>query len=544
MEGLRESGLTGRLSRRNAAIESAESGTDEPLMRHHFESLEQRQLLAADLSVSMVNNLPEFIVPGDKLTLAATVANGGDELFNGLVTVRFLAPNADAVDPVGVVATVQKRMKLKPGASAVVTAKISVSDAPAPGVYAAGAEMILPEGSDEFDDNNVSMIQGAWDLRLVFGSLGSRRNTALSVTDADGTLVTFSLRGGGFGEFLSGPGDDTPVLRLSGTGGASVLAVTTKGGDRMTDLGLDIEVDGSLRSINAATTNMTGGLNILGTLGSISVRDVTDFDMGIGSAGPAMTLKMGHVANMRLASVSPIAAMTVASWSWVEDVNRPDLTSDRLSRIDAPWMLRLTSAGDFSAIVTLSGGGAPRLSLGSATIGGVFSGEMIVLGEVGALKARNIEGGLFLASGNVASFTCVQATLATLWAGSIIKVDVGTVVNLEVAAGASFSAEQLGAISDGDGSAVSWGTGAIADIKVKGHVERARFAAGVNPVNGVLLDVDDIAAGNGVIGRLMIGGSASDVLFAAVTLPANAKIGGVMVLTAEDGRFLMLEPVS
>jgi hypothetical protein len=334
------------------------------------------------------------------------------------------------------------------------------------------------------------------------------------------------------------------VLHLGETTDRSQFAIAVKGGDRLTDFGADIEVDGSLKAINAKAVNFTGGLNILGTVRSMTARDMTDVDFGVGSSGPAMTLKLGHVANMRLTTATPIASLSVVSWGWLEDTQNPGIPFDQLSRISAPWMLKGASKGDFSAIVTLNGEGAPRTTLGSFKVGGMFAGEVIVLGHVGSFSAASIDGGLLLASGLVGSFTIGTAAEATLWAGSVGKVTVGSILNLEVGAGASFTAGQFGAISDGDGSAVAWSAGSIADIKVKGQTVRARFAAGVNPVNGTLLDDDDLAAGNGAIGRITLAGPASDVLFAAVTLPGQVRIGAERVFTLEDDRFLVLEPLS
>lgn len=512
-------------------------------MRTAFECLEQRRLLAADLSISMVDNLPEFVVPGDKLTFQAVVQNTGDEAFKGLVSVQFLAPSLDADDPMAVVATVQTKMSLKAGASKVVKAKWVANDLPALGRFDVSAVMTLPDGGDANPENDASTLEGAYDLRLVFGTLGSRKNVTLSTVDEDGTLVKFSMRGGGYGEFLPGEVEGEAVLRLSETNGASKFAISTKGGDKMTYVNLDIQVDGSLKSIDAKTTNFTGSLSVLGSLDALNALDVTDFDMGVGSFGRAMTFKARDVTNLRMTTVAPIGAMTVASWSWVEDLES-DLPPEELSRVTAPSLAKLTSKNDFSAIVVLTGEGAPRATLGTAKIGGGFSGEMIVNGNVSTFTTGLMGSGLLLASGTIARFSCGWAEEATVWASTIAKVEVGTVINLEVGAGATFSAGQIEALSGGDSSGVSWGAGVIGDIRVRGDAVRARFAAGVNPVNGVLLDVDDLAAGNGTIGRISVGGAADDVAFAAVNMPETVKFGRTAIFTPEDDRFLFLEPVS
>ena len=157
----------------------------------HFEPLDSRQLLAADLAVTMVDNVPSFIVPGDKLTLAATISNVGDTAASGPVTVRFLAPTNNADDPIGVVATVTKKINLKPGATAVITAKIVMNDQPSPGVYDYGAMIEAAGALNASADNDESMVEGGFDLKLIFGNYADRRGVVMTTTDEDGTIVTY-----------------------------------------------------------------------------------------------------------------------------------------------------------------------------------------------------------------------------------------------------------------------------------------------------------------------------------------------------------------
>lgn len=509
-------------------------------MRHALEQLEQRQVLAADLSVSMVENLPEFVVPGDRIVLAASISNEGDEPFAGPVTVHFNAPSIDYEDPMHEVAAVVKNLKLKPGATAVIAARIVVSDLPAAGVYDTGVTIETAPGADEYDGNNESWLDGAFDLKHVFGNYGSRRNIVMTTSDPSGAVVTFALRGPGYGEFIPSDSDGLTVLHFGDTSSASAFSMAVRGSP--VDAALSIQVDGSLKLFDARAVNLSGEFNALGSLGGFVSRNLTDFDMGIGSAGPAMTFKAAEVTNLRLTTVAPIASLDVTNWLWLSDPDHPDIPQDQLSRLNAPWIGKLSSRGDFATIATLSGVGAPRLSLAGARIGGAFSGEIIALGNVGAFSAASIDQGLLLASGTVASFATVNAVEATLWAGAVTKVDIGSAQNIEVAAGAGFSSDDLAALSDGDASAISWGAGSIADLRVKGSVSRGRFAAGVNPVNGTLLDSDDITAGPGLIGKVTIG-AADDVLFAATNLPLRAKIGASLIITADDDRFMLLNPV-
>ncbi|HTK76648.1 MAG TPA: hypothetical protein VL371_15380, partial [Gemmataceae bacterium] len=108
------------------------------------------------------------------------------------------------------------------------------------------------------------------------------RNRRLSFVDADGTIVSVALRGGGSGQvFYDGTNID---LVLSGAGEGSTLAINGRGGDGRVTL-RNVLGDGGLRSLNAKTTDLTGTFATAGNIGRASLGTVTGTFSAGGSIG-------------------------------------------------------------------------------------------------------------------------------------------------------------------------------------------------------------------------------------------------------------------
>jgi len=518
------------------------SGSSLPSTQQHCESLDARVMLAADIAIAMVDNVPSFVVPGDKLTLAATVSNQGDEVAKGPVTVRFLAPVNNAEDPVDVVATVTKNINLRPGQTTVIKVKIVVGDDPAPGVYNYGATVSASESINESTENDESIIVNGFDLKLIFGTYGDRRNVVLTTMDADGTTATFALKGAGYGEFDPAINeDDRAGLGIIGSDIKTNFAITTRGGDKQINLDNDINIAGSLKQFDARGVNFTGSMAVGGTLGSFTANDMTDMSMLVAGNGAGMKFKAASITNLALESATPITQIDFTTWQWLSNPDNPDESETDTSKLTAPWIGRLTTKGEFSAITSLTGLGASKTTLSQARIGGIFSGQMSIHGNVGSLTATTMDQGMLVASGTVNSVNVTNAVNATFWVRNLVKLDVGTAGIIEVGAGAMFDATGLEALSEGNASVITWGSGSIGAINAKGSIEFGRFAAGVDPVNTTFLDDDDRNAGNGLISKIDIKGQADDVLFAASGFPSTVKIGGQKIVTSVDDRFFTLD---
>jgi uncharacterized repeat protein (TIGR01451 family) len=506
------------------------------------ERLDNRAMLAADLAVSITENLPQFVVPGDRLTFTATVSNQGDAPARGPVTVRFLAPSIDAEDPIGVVASVTRNISLRPGQTTVLTARWTANANASPGQHNFGALLEADPSINESTENDSSISEGGFDLKYLFGSYGDRRNVTLTMSDDDGSQIVYSLRGGGYGEFRPAETDDEIAgLDIIGTGSADQFSIAVKGGDRIANLSNNINITGSLRKFDAKAVNFTGSIIAGGSITDFVARDLTDLDFTLAGVGAPMKFKAGTVTNLRLESSTPIAQLDVTSWSWLTAEEGDDRAENELSTLTAPWVGRITTRGEFSAITSLSGEGAPGLTLNQARIGGAFSGQMAVVGNTGTFQASSMDQGLLVTSGSIATVNVTSAINGSVWANSIVKLDLGTVTSFDAGVGAMFTSTALPGLADGNAQLIAWGGGTIGSINVKGNITTARFAAGVNPVNGTFLDEDDITSATGVIGRIDIRGTPGDVLFAATTLPATARLGALNIRTTEDDRFLLLD---
>ncbi len=523
------------LARRLASRPSHRSGRVGAI--RPLEALDPRAMLAANLGIEMATTLPPIVVPGDKVVLAATVTNRGDAPMSGPVTVRFLAPDASGAPTQ--VAVITKSVSLTPGKSVVLSTRWTVNDAAPPGAHDLTARLDASPFTGSAADDTATRA-GGLSLRYLFGTFGARRNIVLSTTDDDGTVVTFALKGAGYGEFRPAEFQDQRAgLDLIGTDGSTQLTITAKGGDNVATLENTINVAGSLRRLDAKSVNFTGSLAVGGTLGEFVARDLDDLDMTIAGTGAPMRFTARDASNVRLSTATPVAQLDVARWQWL--VASADPSPAATSSISAPWIGRLTVKSDFSAITSISGAGAPAQSLASARIGGIFGGQLAVVGNIGSFAAGTIDSGMLIGSGTVASFAANNATMASVWARSIVKLDLGAADRIDVAAGCTFDATSLPALAAGNGGVISWGAGSIGAIGVRGSLGCGRFACGVDPVDGSVLNADDTIAGRGTIGKIEIRGSANDLIIAATGLPATARIGGAMIRTSLDTRFMWLD---
>ncbi|QOV90286.1 hypothetical protein [Humisphaera borealis] len=134
---------------------------------------------------------------------------------------------------------------------------------------------LQPDGSLVTVTSSASPTSGAGIRRLnapgsgAVGQFGviNGKTTKLTFTDADGTLVTLSLKAGVGTARYDGTNID---LVLSSTSTASGLTVTTKGGDGRARLGR-VTSDGAFGAITAKTSDITETLYINGGLTKIDV---------------------------------------------------------------------------------------------------------------------------------------------------------------------------------------------------------------------------------------------------------------------------------
>ena len=217
-----------------------------------------------------------------------------------------------------------------------------------------------------------------------------------ALTDSNGTLVTFALSGNGTGQVLS-DSDGSFVLTLSGTDAKSNLTVTTKkstqpGDDGLAKLG-KIQVNGTLGSFTAKTSDLADDFTATGSVNALTVRNITGGHTLTIGANPspkvAFTLSAGRVTDTALTSAVPIKSIT--AFEWLDTATPETITA---SRIDA---LKITGdkktvnvVGRFDVDLNVTGSTDPAkpTSLGATTVAdAIGSSTWTVNGKAAALTA-------------------------------------------------------------------------------------------------------------------------------------------------------------
>jgi RHS repeat-associated protein len=203
-------------------------------------------------------------------------------------------------------------------------------------------------------------------------------------TDADGTVITLSVKGAVADAQFSGDNVQTSTakgvttvtgsnlvltdLTVTGATDASIT-IKTKGGDGRATLG-NLAVDGSVKALTGKTLDVTGNVEVDGDLAK---SDLGGFTSGgqtfvVLGAGPISSLRFTNVMDLQLTSAAAIKSLQVAQWT--------STAADTPNSIAAPSIGKLTSAGDFAADVTLTDAGA-ALSLNSLTIKGAMANAVL-----------------------------------------------------------------------------------------------------------------------------------------------------------------------
>jgi uncharacterized delta-60 repeat protein len=173
---------------------------------------------------------------------------------NGLITLSNITPDGSGLHAFGFVTT---NGQILMGASGGATASVN---------SATIHRLIVPGASTDIAETALG----------TFGQTG-KKNVKLVHTLADGTTVTFTLKGGTATAFLVG---NDVRLAIAASGGA--LTITAKGGVGRIDLA-DVTVTGSLKNVTAKTADLSGTLWTSGTLGTVNIGNVTGTIASTGS---------------------------------------------------------------------------------------------------------------------------------------------------------------------------------------------------------------------------------------------------------------------
>ncbi len=234
-----------------------------------MEPLEPRLLMAADLAgLVQAHTLADVSVPTNGESAVIRVSNVGDAKTSQVSRVEVYASLDTTFDTADVLLGAADAPKnINAGAFKDVPVTLAMPGTLEPATYhllaRVDATNVIAEGAAG-EANNVStgpQFEVAWQFGAVPGRAG---NTTLTLLDADGTHVTFSLSGPGTGEVI--PDGSRWDMTVTGTTSTSILTISTNAAGNGRVSMDDIHVFGPLGALVASTTDLTGTLAVDGPL--------------------------------------------------------------------------------------------------------------------------------------------------------------------------------------------------------------------------------------------------------------------------------------
>lgn len=429
---------------------------------------------AAEVSVQVAGvSLPSVVVPGDKGTISLTFTNNGNAAVAGRLNVQLYASASGALDANAVAISIPalnaKSINLKPGRSIKFTTKFIVPVTLKPGTYD-----LIVRGAAGAGLTSNQVFGGAVNSSVIslvseFGTVGNRRNVTLVHQNVDGSQTLYSLSGAGTGTLDT----SSTGVTLTGTNGGSQLKIITRGGSKLVSIAT-LTVNGSLGKFIAPNTANLTNVNISGSVGQLTVGNVTSGTVQVGSAGK---LTLGTMSSSSIISKGVIGSLSVKSW-----------TGTTTMTLAATSIGKLSSTGEFDPTVSLHGGGQ---SLGSANIGGAIStAQWGIHGSIGSVFIK------------------------------------GACNDMGIFAGTDFGTDN--ARGGGDDT---FAAGSIGALVIGGNVTGCLFAAGLSSNGTTLLPGSSITVIN------VKGTVDTNSAIIAASLPSIAVINGSPVKTAGNKTF-------
>jgi hypothetical protein len=212
--------------------------------------------------------------------------------------------------------------------------------------------------------------------------------------------TTISQANGKSGVIVSGTDISIASIIAAGSGVNSVLTITTKGGDKTVSVG-NISTDGSVNSINAATTTLVGTLAVAGSANRIALGSASSATITVGG-GLAM-LAVPSVSDLTLTAGGVIRNIKANTWSSSQPITAPSIGS---INIKGAAQLNVVAA----ALRALHVGG----SLNNAT----FSLSGVGISDLATLTAGAISGTIIDSAGNIGSISTSALDNSQIYAGA------------------------------------------------------------------------------------------------------------------------------
>lgn len=477
----------------------------------------------------------DWLVPGAKDTLRLDLANLGGASASTTLGVKLFATIQGTIDsnaiPIPIPSLELHAVHVRAKGQATLTGNYTLPEDIPAGTYYLAAQVTPVDGllgsqllnGTVVDTDTVTV---AWE----FGDVNGRKNVAMTQHLSNGQVVTFKLTGSGTGFIGKGGGavslgsgnpnfqvtvensSSHDTLSISQTGGtaSNIVSLTIA-----SDLGTcDVKSDtphaidsavnfttltrlflGDIPTALSGGSQAPGGITIDDHVGALSAGALNGANVTIGSIGDKKSI------SMKIATMDAGSQVVISSPRSSLDVE----SAAAGSVISAPDIDKLNSQGDFDATLNVTGTTKGARVLGQVNIGGSVIGT---------------------------------STSPVRWAvnGNTGKIHVGgDIKDLELLAGA-----QLGSAGELASPPATYSGTDIQSFEVGGSVSSSLISAGLDPVDGVLLNSNDTLLSGGAIGSISVKGLASnDSRFLASDLPTNAKTDSATVITAQDPRFAL-----
>ena len=298
------------------------------------------------------------LIPGDVVSVTVRINNGPTSALavNTTTNIALFASSDHAFGGDILLGTLtNQKLTLAIGAAASYTFTWTVGTNTPPGAYRLYAVADSANTTLEVtEDDNVADAGNDVNVGWSFGNIGGGRKATLVLNDADGTKITYSLKGNG-----SGALDADGNLVLTGTDiktAVTVAAVKSKtpGDNGTSNLG-NVTVNGSLASLTAKTTNLTGDFSVTGGLAALTLKNAgvsgTPHTLTItdnGNVDKPLTLTVVDANNLGITSNAPIGKITANSWGGNSPWNIASTVG--IVSIKGVASMSLLSTGDIKSI--------------------------------------------------------------------------------------------------------------------------------------------------------------------------------------------------
>ena len=479
-------------------------------------------------------------IPGTKENLRLILSNLGGSAASATVGVQLFATSAGSIDnnsiSIAVSSLESRTVHVAGNGKVTLNATYILPESFPQGTYYLAARLVPLDGILASQViNNTVVDRESLNVLWEFGDVDNHKNVVMVRHLSDGQTVSFKLSGQATGTLAEG---GNVILPGAGNPNYNVTINSFSGTEHLT-----ISQTGGIQS-NIASLSIIGGLD------SCDVRSDTPFSINTDPANPLSAVSVTHLllGTIPRATVAGVdAAGKVDITSNVEQfeaqkLNGAAISLDNDSPGKLPLSVRVQEVDSGSEIT--SGSDISLLSVGRAALGSSISAPVIDkissagdfdagLSIIGTAKGASVLGAISIGGGVAGT---IDAPIRWSVNGNIGDVRIGgNVSHLQVLGGALLGADE----ELGSPPATYSGT-LIKNFVVDGSVTSSLISAGLDPVDGILLNGNDTLLDGGAIDSLTIKGLASnDSRFFAASLPPQAKIDSITVIPSQDPRFAL-----